>query len=142
MPAVPDGESEHSPKQAHAFITILLVSMDNCFRVRLCIELVTERDQVRREIAVIVDLAVKDHDYRSVFVEDRLFAAAEVDDTETTVSESDIVLDEITVIIRPTMRLNVGHPLNKTAIYRLSCVEIDDPANPAHRLFPRPPRVV
>src|SRR5262249_7216207 len=89
--------------------------------------------QAARQIRIVIDFAVEHDDDGAVFIEDRLFAPTEVDDAQAPVPKTNVVLDEVSVIVRPTVRLNRRHALDKFAIDWMINVEIDDPANPAHK---------
>jgi hypothetical protein len=56
-------------------------------------------------------------------------------------SEADTFFNEVPLVVRAAVGLSIVHPLDHMAINRFTCVEIDDPANPAHKLFPRVPHV-
>jgi len=47
-------------------------------------------------------------------------------------SESDVPLDEVTFIIRPTVLDDVGHSMKDCPIYGLPIAKIIDPSNTAH----------
>src|SRR4051812_33249232 len=93
------------------------------------------------QITVVVDLAIEHDDYGAVLIEYRLLSTTEIDDAEAAVAETDVVFDEIAVIIRAAMRLSRGHALDESTIDVFSRVEVDDPANPAHTLSLRLLRV-
>ena len=133
-PAVPDSESEHAAKVAHALCTVFLIGMNDRFCIGAGGELVAASDEIASEIGVVVDLAIENDNDRSVFIKDRLLSAAEVDDAQPSMAEADVVLDKITVIIRTAMRLSRCHALDEAALDGFSRVEVDDPANPAHKL--------
>ena len=91
-------------------------------------------DESAGEIRKVVDFTIENDDDGAVLVEHRLLSAAEVDDAQPAMSKADVVLNEVSAIVRTTMRLGGSHPLHQEVVYRLSCVEIDDPANSAHTL--------
>ena len=94
-----------------------------------------------RQIGIVIDLAIEHHDNGSIFIEHRLLTAAQIDDAQAAMPQADIFFNEISLVVRPAVGLNIVHPLNQMAINRFTCAEIDDPADPAHRLFPRLRRV-
>src|SRR5262245_29804294 len=106
--------------------------MNDRFRVGPCSELMPLRQQIDCQIRVVVDLTVEYDDDRAIFVEDRLLSATQIDDAQPAMAEAHITLDEIAVIVRTTMRLRRCHAFQQRRINWISCVEIDDPANPAH----------
>src|SRR5207302_6433875 len=96
LPAVPNCECEHAAKVFHALDAVLLVGVDNGFRVGAGSELVAARDQIRRKIGEVVDFAVKDNHNGAVFIENRLLAAAESDNAQAAMPQADVGLDEVT----------------------------------------------
>jgi hypothetical protein len=54
--------------------------MDDDLGVAARAEHVTQRDELRNQLAIVVDLAVEDDDHRAVLVEKRLLAGLQVDD--------------------------------------------------------------
>ena len=58
---------------------------------------------------MVVDFAVENGDNGSIFVEDWLVACFRRDNGKTTMSESDIVVDEIAIIIWTAMGLCISH---------------------------------
>jgi hypothetical protein len=58
--------------------------------------------------------------YRSVFVAEWLCSAIQVDDTQTTVAESDSRTDKESTPVRPSMRNGRRHVLKPFTVYRSS----------------------
>ena len=58
----------------HAFFAPFLPRVDDHFRIRMGAEAMPARDQLRHEIAEVVDFAVEDHHHAVIFVEQRLLA--------------------------------------------------------------------
>src|SRR6266850_244254 len=100
LPAVPNRECEHAAKIFHAFDAVLFVGMDNGFRVGAGSELMAARNQIRRKIGEVVDLAVEDNYNGTVFIENRLLSAAEIDNAQAAMPQADVVLDEVTLVVR------------------------------------------
>src|ERR1051326_6111424 len=133
--SIPNCASKHPPKGFHALKAILFVGVNDRFGIGTCFELVSARDEIGREIGKVIDLAVENDDNGTVLIEDRLLSAAEVNDAEAAMPEPDIVLDKVAMVIRSAVLLSGCHPLKHIVSYPVSYVEIDDPANPAHKLF-------
>src|SRR5215813_7262382 len=92
------------------------------------------RSQFTSQVRVVINLAVEHNSNRAILVEDRLPASAEINDAQPTMTETDIVFNEVAVIVGTAMRLGRRHAFQECATDRISCVEIDYPADPAHRL--------
>ena len=71
--------------------------------------------ELRRELPIVVDLAVVDDGDRAVLVVDRLLAAGDVDDGEPPHREADAGLEVKAVAIGPAMGDCVVHPLQARA---------------------------
>ena len=79
---VPQRDGEHSPEVMDEVRTVLLVEMDDRFRIGIGGETVPAGLQIRSELPIIVDLAVEDDPDRPILVRNRLMAAGDVDDAE------------------------------------------------------------
>src|SRR5687767_4583607 len=77
---VPDRERKHSAQVVRASWSILLVSMNDRFRVGIGFESVTAFFEFGSEFLKVVDLAVENDRYRTIFAGDRLGAAGQIDD--------------------------------------------------------------
>ena len=90
LAAIPYRESEHAAKIAHAIVAVFFVCVNDGFRVGSGGKLMAPADQIGREIGIVVDLAVEDDRNGAVFIEDRLLAAAEIDDAETAMAQAGV----------------------------------------------------
>jgi hypothetical protein len=81
--AVPNGKRKHTPELLNTSRTILLVGVDDRFRVAPGDVLVTGSFEFRPDGRVIEDFAVKCNPLRPVLVGHGLVTAGYVDDTET-----------------------------------------------------------
>src|ERR1700692_3884498 len=70
----------------------------------------TAADQVRAQLLEIVDLAVKHHPDRAIFIADRLVAGTKIDDAEPAHADPARAVDVIAVIIRTAVANLVAHP--------------------------------
>lgn len=80
---------------------------------------------------MIIDFTVENGDDSSVFVEDRLVACFRRNDGKTTMSKSNIVVDEIAIIIWAAMGLRISH-FPYQPFYGGKCMMIDDASYAAH----------
>ena len=97
--------------------------MDDSFGVALSFELVSQFLKLGAQFTKIVDLAIEDHDDRTVFVADRLPAAGDVDDGETRYGKPDTVFKVITFAIRPAMADRGIQLPQKFAVHTLRRIE-------------------
>src|SRR6187551_1044306 len=72
--------------------------------------------KLRTQRAVIVDLAVEDDPARFVFVGDRLVPALDVDDAETTHAERGPAADQVTGIVRSSVRHGIAHDTDAVCV--------------------------
>src|SRR5579862_4181998 len=79
-PRIPKREGKHPTQASNAVFSVLLVKVNNGFRVAVSAIMVTLFLQPRTEFLVVVDFAVENQPDRSVFVADRLVARLKVDD--------------------------------------------------------------
>src|SRR5262245_38185291 len=61
------------------------------------------------QVAVVIDFAVENNPYRSVFIRHRLMSAAQVHNGQTTVSQPDAAIQVQAGVIRPSMCQSVAH---------------------------------
>src|ERR1044071_3232175 len=73
-------------------VAVLLVQVDDDFRIGMGIEAVALRLELRTQLDVVEDLAVEDDPYCLVFVVDRLPATLEVDDAQPRVRQPDLLI--------------------------------------------------
>ena len=83
---------------------------------------------------MVVYFAVKNGDNGFVFVEDRLMASFGRNDGKTTMSKSDIVVDEKAIIIWAAMGLCIRH-FPYQPFYSGKCMMIDDASYAAHVIY-------
>ncbi len=88
-PGVPEGEGEHAVQVREHLRPLVLVEMDEHFRVALGAEAVAGPLQPAAELAEVVDFAVEDDPHRAVLVGHRLLAAGEVDDRQPAMAQGD-----------------------------------------------------
>ena len=104
-PPVVDREGEDAPQPRHHALALVLIQVDEHFRVGGAPEAVPARLELGREGAVVVDLAVVDDQDRSVLVAHRLRAGGrEVDQREAPVHQVAAFVLPVTLAVRPAMR--------------------------------------
>jgi hypothetical protein len=96
-------EAKHSAELLNAVVAVFLIGVENGFGVGTGPEGVAGSLQSFCQVPIVVDLAVEDDSRRAVLVEDRLPAAAQVDDTEPPVAKPHPALHEIARVVGPAM---------------------------------------
>src|SRR5437762_340849 len=91
--------------------------------------------QVRPQLLVVVNLAVENHLDRTIFIADRLVAAAQIDDRESAMDQSKPRLDPGTFRVGTAMSDTVAHGPEDGLISRTKPVGIKDASDPAHELM-------
>ena len=94
---------------ANHLAPIFLVEMRQDFSVRGAAKRVTALFQIGAQLAVVVDLAIKDNGDALVFVESGLFTGEEVDNRQAPHAQRDTIIDKITFRIGTAMDHAVAH---------------------------------
>src|SRR5580658_870567 len=129
---IPDRKRKHTAQFLNAFRAILLVKMNDGFRVAMRTEAVAARDQPFPQNLVIVNFAVEDYPDRPVLIADGLVASDQVDDAEAPHSQSDAAFRVDSLIVRPTVRHRCAHtPQDVIANLRVS-PKLKDASNSTH----------
>src|SRR2546422_8655289 len=84
--------------------------MENGLGVALGRERVSAGQEPPAELAIVVDLTVKDDDLRTILVEDRLSPPREINDAEPSHPEADGALHVDALVVRPAMPNRVAQP--------------------------------
>jgi hypothetical protein len=136
---VPYSEGEDPVQTGGAVEPPFLVGVNDGFCVCTRGEAVTARFQLATQLAMVVDLAVEDHDNRPVLVRDRLISCDEVDDREAPDTERDsrVVVEVLTALIGPAMPQQVARASEVASIDRTAASAIVDTNDPAHRISRR-----
>ena len=129
---IPDGKREHAAKPVNAIVTPLLVGVHDGFSVRLRTVAVPAILEVTPDRGVVVDLPVVDDPDRAVFVRERLLAGAQVDDTQTPVSEDGVRVAVQTDLVRSPMRKDVTHRHRSLVRRAVDSSKRYDSGDPAH----------
>ena len=110
----------------------LFIGMDNYLSITVGIKAATRLFQLFPQFNVIKNLSVKDHPQGFILIVHRLFSASQIDDAKPALSQPDIILDIIPVIIRPSVVKDIGHPLQDARIYFLMIFKMKDACYSAH----------
>src|ERR1039458_2535976 len=94
-----DGEGEHATQFLDAVGAHLFVEMNNDFGVGVGVKAMAAAFELGAEFGKVVNLAVENDPCAAVFVEDRLMAAGEVDDTEAAHAETSAVGDVESLVV-------------------------------------------
>ena len=97
----------------------------------------TAAHEAAAQFLVVIDLAVEDDQLRSVFVEDRLPAPAQVDNAEAAHSEADGPVHINAFVVRTAMLQRRTHPTHQGLVHGTFLVAIHDPRNAAHPIASR-----
>src|SRR5262249_52503942 len=114
LPLVPERERKHPVQALDACLSVLLVKVDDHFRIRAGRESVAAGFEISSKLPEVVDLAVEDELHRSIFVRDRLITRLEIDDGQAPEAEpyaDAIVLlaEKESVVVRPAVAQNCSH---------------------------------
>ena len=82
MPLIVECKPEHTPQLVYTARSQLLIKMDNHLRIRVRVEAVAPALELRTKFGKVVNLAVKDHPNRSIFVKHRLLAARQINNAQ------------------------------------------------------------
>src|SRR5690606_5442302 len=109
VPAVPDGKREHPLEVLDAILPVLEVERQDDLDVRTGLERVAASLVTLPQLGTVVDLAVADELKLPVGAADRLMPAFEVDDAEPALSERNAVLENVSLVVRPSVHHGSGH---------------------------------
>ena len=112
-PRIPEGEGEHASQVGREVELVVLVQVENDLDVAARPEAVSAVLQRRRELTVVVDLAVADEPQRLVLVGDRLHAALEVDDREAAHPHGQRAARHHGAAVGPAVHERVAHGLDR-----------------------------
>ncbi len=129
---VPEREREHPAQRLDAGVAELLVEVDDHLGVRPRREAVAARGQLLAQLAVVVDLAVADHDHVAVLAGDRLVAAVDVDHGQAGDTYRHPFVREHAARVGPAVSQGLAHALDQPRLDR--AVAVERAGDPAHRL--------
>src|SRR5947207_771090 len=97
----------------------------------------TARFKVRAQLAIVIDLAVKNHRDAVIFVESWLLASEQIDNCQAAHAERDAVVEQIAFRVRTAVLHAIAHRAQKlfAAIRRRRAwIEISPTGYAAHKL--------
>src|SRR5712675_1958803 len=97
----------------------------------------TARFKVRAQLAIVVNLSVKDDGNAVIFVESWLLASEQIDDCQTAHAQRDSVVEQIAFRVRTAMMHAIAHRAQKlfTAIARRRArIEVGPTGYAAHKI--------
>src|ERR671913_314111 len=80
---VPDREGKHAAQVFRTVNAILIVSVNDRFRIAVGVKGVTKLFQLLAQLEIVVDLAVEDDPGAAIVIVDRLLPALPIDNCET-----------------------------------------------------------
>ena len=107
--------------------------MQNGFGVAVRPELMAPRQEVRAQIAIVIDFTVEGNPDGLVLVGDGLVAARQINDAQAPVPQAQRAVQVKALVVRPTMRHRVRSALERDRISRLARTEIENSTNAAHK---------
>src|SRR5208282_893519 len=131
--AIPNGERKHATQVVEEPEVVLLVKMQNGFGVAVRPELMAPRQEIRAQIAIVIDFTVEGNPDGLVLVGDRLVAAGQVNDAQAPIPQAQRAVQVKALVVRPTMHHRVRSALERNRISRLARTEIEDATNAAHK---------
>ena len=94
----------------------LIVGVDDCFGVAVCIEGVTEFFEFVADLAVVVNLAVENYPGSAVLIVNRLLPALQVDYRQAAHTKADRSINVEAIVIRPAMPDGSAHPAEQCLV--------------------------
>ena len=125
--SIPVGESEHPAQPLHAPLAVLLVQVHEDLGIRARREAMPPGDELARELAIVVDLAIRRHPDGGVLVRHGLLAAREIDDAEPAHSHSQRARQVVAPAVRATVGQNLARPLSTAAAIGRSGLRLSAP---------------
>ena len=130
---IPDREREVAVQTLEEVRPPLLVRVGDHLRIRLGREAVAERLELLAKLDVVVDLAVLHHPEAPALVGDRLVAAVEVDDRESSVRHPEAGVEIEADSVGTAMPELARHLEQKLARDSLASVDTGQTTHPHHR---------
>src|SRR5213594_659950 len=104
-------KGEHSAQPVDTIRTVGFVCMDYDFRIGVCIKRVSLRLQFTAQLKEIVNLAIENHPYASIFVMNGLLTTGNVNNAEPTHAQPYCPIDVDPLIIGPAVDNRSTHLL-------------------------------
>src|SRR5579863_1495491 len=133
---VKHGERKHSSQLVNTIRSEILVEVNDDFGIGMGTEIVAMAFEFLPKLAEVIDLSVKHHPNRAVFVEHWLVSASQVNNAEPTHSQARTVLNEQPFIVRTAMNQRLTHLVDNVAVNPAVISWADNSSNTAHILNP------
>jgi hypothetical protein len=133
---IPDRKGEHAAQLRDAVRAELLVEVEDGLGVAVGAQHVPAGYEPAAQLLVVVDLAVEDDRFGAVFVEDRLLAPGQVDDTEPSHSETHAPPHPDALVVRAAVLQGGAHPAHERLRDGALSLAIDQTSDAAHGLNP------
>src|ERR1700726_2420887 len=112
--------------------------MDDRFCIALGAIAVATSDQFFSQCEVIVDFAIENDPYGSVFIANRLMTAGDINDAEPPHTDADLTLSKDAIIIRTAVSHDVAHPAHDNRIDLRVSGKFKHARDPTHTNSPPP----
>src|SRR5262245_18719111 len=116
-PLVPDSKGKHPSQIVNTISAVLLIEMEDCFSVAMCLIDVTPGLELRAKISVVVDFAVEYDVQRAILIGHGLMAGRHVDNTQTAVAQPDCTVQENPFVVGATVGDHVAHPSQDGSVH-------------------------
>src|SRR5258708_7934756 len=132
MGAIPDGVGEIAVERLHARRAMLRVGVQDGFGVAAGTELPAARDELGGQLDVVEDLAVERDPDVAVGRRQRLLAAREIDDRQSTMPEGGSLVEVDAGSVGPAMAHRLDHALEHGARRERAGREREEAGDAAH----------
>src|SRR5207248_938932 len=106
---VPNGEGEHAAQVLHAFLSILLVQVDDSLGVAVRAIRMATSHEFFPQLSMVVDFAIENNPQRFNFVADGLMTGGEINNTEPAHADADAAVNMDAIVVWTAMRYNFKH---------------------------------
>jgi hypothetical protein len=130
---IPDRKREHPAQLLHRLDAVLLVRVDDDFRIRPALEQVPAPFEFGPQFEVIVDLPVEHDLDRTILVRHRLSPVLrQINDAQPAMAQRNVIVAKERMLVGPAMRDDIRHPLDEFRVTkRESCNTTHKVANRA-----------
>jgi hypothetical protein len=129
---VVESESEHATQLGYAVGAHFFVEVDNGFGVTIRDEAVAAAFEIGTKFLEVVDLAIEDDPDGTVFIEDGLMTAGNVDNAEAGHAEAGTILREDALIVGAAMNDGLTHPVDGGGFDSIASLAAHDACDSAH----------
>ena len=129
---VPERDGEHAVERAHEVEALLLVEMNDDFRIRARVEAMTPGFELALQLREVVDLAVVDRPDAAVLVVNRLPAGVDVDHGQAPHGQADVAVEVNPVVVGTPMDERLAHRGEGVGLDAAMRLQVDLTGDPAH----------